>query len=136
MECLQRSRYDAARKNGNIYGRGIMGRGKRRVKWQRMMVIRAGVLRERAVMQKQKVDKTNFFTLLVFLKMFNQARKTLDFRTVGKWSERTSAEAYNKQYGSEAVKHTTNIEKISQLSKHSPFFIPSFRCPMEAVFRK
>ncbi|MBD1209754.1 MAG: hypothetical protein H9535_15075 [Ignavibacteria bacterium] len=124
LECLQGSRYDKARKNGNIYGRGTMGGRKWRMERQRMMIIRGGVLRERAVMQKQKVDKTNFFTLLVFLKMLNQARKTLNFRTVGKWSERTSAEAYNKQYGSEAVKHTTNIEKISQLSKHSPFLTP------------
>lgn len=87
-------------------------------------------------MQKQKVDKTNFFTLLVFLKMLNKTRETLNFRTVGKWSERTCAEAYSNQYGSEAMKHCANIEKISQLSKYSPFFIPSFRYPMEAAFRK
>lgn len=77
-------------------------------------------------MQKQKVDKTNFFTLLVFLKMLNKTRETLNFRTVGKWSERTCAKAYSNQYGSEAMKHCANIEKKTPSAK--PF---EYRSPQK-----
>lgn len=68
-------------------------------------------------MQKQKIDKTYCFSLLMLLEMLNKARKPLYFRTVGKWSKSVCAQAQTKQYGSKAVRHSANIEKKSPPAK-------------------
>lgn len=75
------------------------------MKGQRMMVIagRSRVLREWAVMQEQKIDKTYGFHLLMLLEMLHKARKPLNFRTIGKRGECVCAEAKTKHYGSKAV---------------------------------
>jgi hypothetical protein len=72
-----------------------MRRRERRVKGQRMMVVRgrSRMLRERAVMQEEKINKTYRFHLLMLLKMLNKARKPLNFRTIGKWSKSVCAQA-------------------------------------------
>ncbi len=86
-------------------------------------------------MQKQKIDKTYRFSLLMLLKMLNKARKPLNFRTVGKRSKSVCAKTQTKQYGSKAVRHSANIGKKSQLTKHSTFQI-QVSIPNVGVFRK
>jgi hypothetical protein len=106
-----------------------MRRRERRMKRQRMMVVagRSRMLRKRTVMQEQKINETYGFHLLMLLEMLNKTRKSLNFRTIGKWSKSVCTQAQTKQYGCEAVSHSTNIEKKSQLTKRS---LPKYTFPL------